>query len=87
MFAQLFQGGMHGWGIGEIAIMIVVIAAVVALVYVALNQFGVAIPPWVIQCFLDPCGGLRGHLLHPVTIEYVIASNRLSAYTLPRGTA
>ena len=39
------------WGIGEIAIAIVVIAAVVALVYVALRQFGVSIPPWVVQIF------------------------------------
>ncbi len=40
-----------GWGIGEIAIAIVIIAAIVALVYVALRQFGVSIPSWVVQCF------------------------------------
>lgn len=40
-----------GWSIGEIAIAIVIIAAVVAVVYVALKQFGIAIPQWVIQIF------------------------------------
>lgn len=40
-----------GWGVGQIAIAVVVIAAVVALVYIALRQFGVAIPAWVQQVF------------------------------------
>lgn len=40
-----------GYSVAHIAIMIVIIAAIVGLVYVALNQFGVAIPPWVIQIF------------------------------------
>ena len=35
----------------QLAILVVVVAAVVALVYVALRQFGVQIPPWVIQVF------------------------------------
>lgn len=35
----------------QILILIVVIAACIALVYVALRQFGIAIPGWVIQCF------------------------------------
>lgn len=39
------------WSIGQIAIAIVIIAAVVALVYIALNKFGVAIPDWVIKVF------------------------------------
>ena len=38
-------------GIGDIAILIVVICAVVALVYIALQQFKVQIPGWVIQVF------------------------------------
>lgn len=42
---------LRGWGIGDLAIAVVVIAAVVALVYVALHQFGVAIPGWVQQVF------------------------------------
>ncbi len=50
MFA-LFNGPMAAWGFGDILIFIVIIAACVALVYVALNQFGVSIPPWVMQVF------------------------------------
>lgn len=42
---------LHGWSIGELAIAIVIVAAVVALVFVALRQFGIAIPAWVVQCF------------------------------------
>ena len=39
------------WGLSipQLAILIVVIAAIVALVYVALRQFGVSIPGWVMQ--------------------------------------
>lgn len=40
-----------GFSIGELAIAVVIIAAVVALVYVALRQFGIAIPGWVQQVF------------------------------------
>ncbi len=47
----LWNGPISSWGIGDIAIAIVIIAAVVALVYVALRQFGVSIPPWVQQIF------------------------------------
>ena len=39
------------WSIVDIAIAIVVIAAVIALVFVALRQFGVSIPPWVVTVF------------------------------------
>ena len=38
-----------GIGIGQLAIYIVIVAAVVALVYIALRQFGVTIPAWVQQ--------------------------------------
>lgn len=38
-------------GIGQLAIYVVIIAAVVALVFVALRQFGIAIPGWVAQIF------------------------------------
>lgn len=37
--------------IGQLAIYIVLIAAIVALVFVALKQFNVSIPPWVVQVF------------------------------------
>lgn len=40
-----------GWSIGDLAIAIVIIAAVVALVFVALRQFNVSIPAWVVQVF------------------------------------
>lgn len=49
MFADIVVLG--GVSFVQLAIWIVVIAAVVALVYIALNQFGVAIPPWVAQVF------------------------------------
>jgi hypothetical protein len=40
-----------GYSIGQIAIAVVIVAAVVALVYIALRQFGIAIPDWVVQVF------------------------------------
>ncbi len=46
-----FAMQMFGWSLEQIAIAIVIIAAVVALVYVALRQFGVSIPDWVQRCF------------------------------------
>ncbi len=46
LLAQVLAGG---WTVVNIAILIVVIAAVVALVYVALRQFGVVVPQWFIQ--------------------------------------
>lgn len=49
MFA--IAAGMQDWSFTGIAITIVIIAAVVALVYVALRQFGVAIPQWVQTVF------------------------------------
>ncbi len=39
------------WGLGDILIAIVVIAACIALVYIALRQFGITIPEWVKQVF------------------------------------
>lgn len=42
---------LSGMSIGNLAIAVVVIAAVVALVFVALHQFGITIPAWVVQCF------------------------------------
>jgi hypothetical protein len=48
LFAQL-AGGLRAWSFGELLIAIVIVAACVALVYVALRQFGVGIPAWVVQ--------------------------------------
>lgn len=47
MNTLLAQAAFQGMGIGQIAIAIVVLAAVVALVYVALRAFGISIPPYV----------------------------------------
>jgi uncharacterized protein (DUF983 family) len=42
---------LAGMSVGQIAIAIVVIAAIVAVVFVALRQFNVAIPSWVVHVF------------------------------------
>ncbi len=42
---------LAGYSIGQIAIAIVVIAAIVAVVWIALRQFNVTIPAWVVQVF------------------------------------
>lgn len=51
MLAALFAGPVAGWSIGELAIALVIVAAVVALVYIAFRQFGITIPAWVVQVF------------------------------------
>jgi hypothetical protein len=40
-----------GWGIVQIVIAIIVIAAVVGIMYVCLQQFGIQIPPFVVKIF------------------------------------
>lgn len=40
-----------GRSLTEIAIAIVVIAAIVALVFVALRQFNIAVPQWLVTVF------------------------------------
>lgn len=40
-----------GFSLVDLAVLIVVMAAIIALVYVALRAFGVAPPPWVVHCF------------------------------------
>jgi hypothetical protein len=49
MSAILAAGAVWGWSVGELAIIVVIIAAVCALVWVALRQFGVAVPAWIQQ--------------------------------------
>lgn len=39
------------WGWAELLIAIVVIAAGIALVWIAIRQFGLTIPAWIIQVF------------------------------------
>lgn len=46
MNTLLAQAIFAGWSIGSIAIAVVVFAAVCALVFVALRQFGIQIPEW-----------------------------------------
>ena len=43
--------GPGGWGLVDILIVVVIVAACVALVYVALQYFGIAIPPAVTRIF------------------------------------
>ena len=40
-----------GWGFPQLIIAIIVIGACIGIMYVALRQFGVAIPAWVVQIF------------------------------------
>ena len=47
----LFAQAGLGFDIGHIAIIIIVIAAIVGIVYVGLRQAGVAIPGFVVQVF------------------------------------
>lgn len=47
ILAQLIAG----YSLAHLLIAVVVIAACIALVYIALQQFGIAIPGWVIQVF------------------------------------
>lgn len=41
-----------GYSIGQLAIAIVIILAVCGLVMIAVRQFGIQIPPWVIQVLM-----------------------------------
>lgn len=42
---------LAAWGIVEWVIAIIIIAAVIGIMFVALRQFGVSIPPFVVQIF------------------------------------
>ncbi len=42
---------LWGYDLAHILIVIVILAGVVAIVYVALNQFGIGIPDWVKKVF------------------------------------
>ncbi len=47
MYASISTGSV----VADIAIMVVVVAAIITLVYIGLRQLGVAIPQWVVQVF------------------------------------
>ena len=46
--AQIIGGGIQ-WSLGNIAIAVIVIAAVVGIVLLAMKEFGVQCPPWLIK--------------------------------------
>lgn len=47
IFAQNVVG--PGWSIGSLAIAVIVIAAIIAVVFIAVRAFGLPIPQWVWQ--------------------------------------
>lgn len=48
--APLFsQAGFRAWSFGDLAITVVIAVAVIALVYIALRQFGIAVPAWFVN--------------------------------------
>ena len=49
LFAQQAVAG--GYGVAEVAIFIVIVAALVAVVIVAVKAMDIAIPPWVWHIF------------------------------------
>ena len=46
LLALAFPGGIAG-----MAIWVIIVAAVIAIVYIACRQMGVAIPAWAVQVF------------------------------------
>ncbi len=51
LLSDVVVGPARTWGLAEIVIAIIVIAAVVGILYVALQQFGIVIPPFVVRIF------------------------------------
>lgn len=55
MLAQMVQrggfGGGGAWGIGEIIITIIIVAAAIGILYVCLRKFGVRIPQFAVSIF------------------------------------
>lgn len=48
---NLFAAVAVGWTVGEIAVALIVVLAIVAVVVVITRGMGVAIPGWLIQVF------------------------------------
>ncbi len=47
LLGQVVQGGgWRTWSLVDILIGVVIVCAVIALVYIALQQFGITIPDW-----------------------------------------
>lgn len=51
LLAQVRVVPAASWSLGEILIAVVVLAAIVAIVYAALQYFSVSIPPVVVRIF------------------------------------
>lgn len=49
VLAQVARPVFGSWGIGEVLVALIVIAAVVAIFLIAVRTMGIAIPQWVIQ--------------------------------------
>lgn len=49
LVAQIGRIGAGGWGIGQIAIAVIIVLAVIGIVIVATKVMGVPIPQWVWQ--------------------------------------
>ncbi len=48
-------GPFFGWTFPEFLIAVVIVAAVVAVVFAALREFGIEIPPFVVRVFWIVC--------------------------------
>ena len=48
---MLFAQAVSGVGLGQLLIYVVVIAACIGIVFLALQQFGVSIPPFAVRIF------------------------------------
>lgn len=48
---MILAQALAGWSFAQLAIAVVIVAAVIALVFIAVRQFGVQIPAWVVQVF------------------------------------
>lgn len=47
LFADVYA--VRGWSLGEMLVLVIVIAACLAVAFVALHQFGIHVPEWVIH--------------------------------------
>lgn len=51
MLLAIFDGPLRAWGFVDFLVLIVIVAACIAIMYIALRQLGLTIPQWVIQVF------------------------------------
>ncbi len=50
LIAQVGRGGMWGYSFEELIVRVVIVAAIIGILYVALDYFGVKIPGWLLRC-------------------------------------